>query len=67
MQSSQRDERDESDVVIVGAGPSAAVAAKRLIDSGYSVVCLEQGSWPDYSRARTSKPEHVINYGLECE
>jgi choline dehydrogenase-like flavoprotein len=62
-----RNKQDYSDVVIVGAGPSAAVAAKRLAESGYSVVCLEQGAWPDYSRARTAKPEHEINYGREWE
>lgn len=37
------------DVVIVGAGPSGAVAAKRFAEEGLSVVCLEQGSYPDYT------------------
>ncbi|KJF70355.1 GMC family oxidoreductase [Agrobacterium arsenijevicii] len=47
------------DVVIVGAGPSGAVAAKRLAEEGMSVVCLEQGSYPDYTKLRHS--------GLEFE
>src|SRR5689334_19083481 len=37
------------DVVIVGAGASGAVAARRLSAAGVSVVCLEQGDWPEKS------------------
>ncbi len=36
-------------MVIVGAGPSAAVAALRLAQSGLEVTCFEQGDWPDRS------------------
>jgi len=43
-----RPRRDqEADVLIVGAGPSGAVAAKELSGHGLSVVCLEQGHYPD--------------------
>jgi choline dehydrogenase-like flavoprotein len=38
-----------SHVVIVGAGPSAAVAALRLLRAGLDVTCFEQGDWPDRS------------------
>jgi choline dehydrogenase-like flavoprotein len=38
-----------SQVVIVGAGPSAAVAALRLVQAGLDVTCFEQGDWPDRS------------------
>lgn len=38
---------ERADVLVIGAGPSGAVAAKRLAEAGMSVVCLEQGEWPD--------------------
>ncbi len=50
---------NRADVVIVGAGPAGAVAARRFVEGGYSVVCIEQGDWPDY---RTS---HVADEYLE--
>ena len=40
----------DPDVLIVGAGPSGAVAAKRLAEEGFRVVVLEQGDWPDYAQ-----------------
>ncbi len=36
-----------ADVVIVGAGAAAGVAALALVRAGRRVVCLEQGGWPD--------------------
>ncbi len=50
----------EPDVLIIGAGPSGAVAAKRLSEDGFSVVVLEQGDWPDYSRATVDRPEFPL-------
>ena len=47
--------RDVFDVVIVGAGPSGAVAAKRFAEAGLSVVCLEQGDYPDYTKIRNDR------------
>lgn len=50
----------ECDVLIVGAGPSGAVAAQEFARAGMSVICLEQGDWPDYDQARAGRPEHEL-------
>ena len=34
-----------ADVLVIGAGASGGVVAKRLAEEGLSVVCLEQGGW----------------------
>ncbi|HTE62275.1 MAG TPA: FAD-dependent oxidoreductase, partial [Solirubrobacteraceae bacterium] len=52
--------RPDPDVLIVGAGPSGAVAAKRLAEDGFRVTVLEQGDWPDYSKARPESPDFDI-------
>ena len=39
-----------ADVVVVGAGLAGAITATQLARAGYSVLCLEQGDWPDYVR-----------------
>jgi choline dehydrogenase-like flavoprotein len=36
---------ERADVLVIGAGPSGAIATSRLVASGFSVVCLEQGDW----------------------
>jgi choline dehydrogenase-like flavoprotein len=46
-----------ADVLIVGAGPAGAVAARVLAGSGRSVVCLEQGPWQSRSDYPGDKPE----------
>ena len=38
---------DPADALIIGAGASGGVVARRLSERGFSVVCLEQGDWPD--------------------
>ena len=50
----------DPDVLIVGAGASGAVAAKRLVEEGFDVVCLEQGDWPDYSLARAAERDYEL-------
>jgi len=51
------------DVLIIGAGPTGAVAAKRFVEAGMSVVVLEQGDWPDYSHARANHPDFELTLG----
>jgi choline dehydrogenase-like flavoprotein len=34
-----------ADALVIGAGPSGAIATSRLVDAGFNVVCLEQGDW----------------------
>jgi choline dehydrogenase-like flavoprotein len=50
----------DPDVLIVGAGPSGAVAAKRLAEEGFRVTVLEQGDWADYSKARPEAADFDI-------
>ena len=45
-----------ADVLIIGAGASGGVAARRLAASGRTVVCLEQGTWTDPSAYPGASP-----------
>ncbi len=47
---------EECDVVIIGAGPSGAITAQTLARAGMSVVCLEQGEYPDYTSIKFDEP-----------
>ena len=40
------------DVLVIGAGASGGVVARRLAEAGYQVVCLEQGRWHDRGEYR---------------
>lgn len=48
------------DVVIIGAGPSGAVAARSLAQAGLSVIVLEQGEYPDYTLVKNAEPEFEL-------
>lgn len=56
---------ERTDVLIVGSGPTGAVAAKRLAQSGCQVVVLEQGDWQDYSKARADHPDYELTAGRD--
>src|SRR5712692_8096050 len=53
----------DPDVLIIGTGPTGAVAAKRFAEAGMSVVVLEQGDWPDYTKARAEHPDFELTAG----
>jgi choline dehydrogenase-like flavoprotein len=50
----------ECDAVVVGAGPSGAVATQELARHGLAVVCVEQGEWPDYALARAGHADFEL-------
>lgn len=48
---------DVADVLIIGGGTSAGVAARHLAEAGFRVICLEQGDWVKQSDLPGDKPE----------
>ncbi len=55
----------DPDVLIVGAGPSGAIAATRLAEEGLKVLVLEQGDWPDYSKAQVTRDDFPLTAGRD--
>ena len=53
---------EPADVLIIGAGASGGVVAKRLAEAGFGVVCLEQGDWQD----RADFPGDKVDWELRA-
>ncbi len=51
---------EPSDVLVVGAGASGGVVARRLARAGFRVVCLEQGYWHDLADFPAPRPEFEL-------
>src|SRR5262245_63221860 len=58
--------QQNAEALIIGAGPTGAVAAKCLAEAGMRVVVLEQGDWPDYTRARADHADFQPTAGPNC-
>jgi choline dehydrogenase-like flavoprotein len=50
----------KADVLIVGAGASGGVVARRLAAAGFDVVCLEQGGWHELAEFPAPSPEFEL-------
>lgn len=48
------------DAIIVGAGLSGAVTANELAKAGLTVICLEQGDWPEYGRSAVHRRDSEV-------
>lgn len=50
----------ETDVLIIGAGPSGSTTARMLAESGFRVTVLEQGGWVNRADYPSEKPERDV-------
>jgi len=50
----------EADVVIIGAGPSGAVAAAILVNQGHKVTILEREKFPRFSIGESLLPQSMV-------
>jgi len=50
-------QNDPVDLLVIGAGVAGGVVARRCVEAGLSVVCLEQGDWPVRADYPGDKPE----------
>ena len=53
------------DAVIVGAGVSGALVARRLTDAGWKVLVLDKGRGPGGRTSTRRTPEHAFDHGAQ--
>lgn len=51
---------NSADVLIIGAGPSGAIASKLLHDKGYSSIVLERSQFPRFSIGESLLPQCMV-------
>ena len=56
---SHRDDNDDIDVLVIGAGPSGAIAAALLVQKGPSVRVLEKETFPRFSIGESLLPQSM--------
>ena len=47
----------DPDVIVIGAGPSGAIASALLVQKGYSVLVLEREEFPRFSIGESLLPQ----------
>lgn len=52
-----------ADALVIGGGLAGGVITARLAEGGSRVVCLEQGDWADYSKARADFDDFEVTSG----
>ncbi len=52
---------EHTDIVVVGAGPSGAVAAHELSSAGFNVVVLERGDWHEPAEFTGDTPQWPLH------
>jgi choline dehydrogenase-like flavoprotein len=57
--------RKKPDVLVIGAGAAGSVAARRLAEAGFSVICLEQGGWHNAAEFPGDKLEFELLAGTK--
>ena len=51
---------DRVDVLVIGAGPSGAIASALLVKKGYSVLVLEKEQFPRFSIGESLLPQCMV-------